>query len=92
MVAACRVPAVALGVARRRCRVCGLSSAGDAALQIEGGEYAMLFPDGYGGWEVADSGRFEVQGNTLAVQSSDGEILQYQFPSRCATIGAQRWV
>ena len=56
-----------------------MSGDGETALQIEGSEYAMLFPDGFGGWEIADTGRFEVQGNILVVQSSDGETLQYQF-------------
>ncbi|MDP7087868.1 MAG: hypothetical protein QF360_09620, partial [Phycisphaerales bacterium] len=49
------------------------------ALQIEGSQYAMLYPDGFGGWEVDDTGRFQVQGDVLAIESADGSIVQMQF-------------
>jgi|MDTC01.2.fsa_nt_gb hypothetical protein len=56
-----------------------ITAAEDAALQIEGSQYAMLYPDGFGGWEVDDTGRFQVQGDVLAIESADGSIVQMQF-------------
>ena len=56
-----------------------MSSDGETAMQIEGDRYAMAFSDGFGGWDVADAGRFQINGRVLIVHSDDGEVVQYQY-------------
>ena len=50
-----------------------------AAVQFDGQVYTMYMADGMGGWDMLDSGPFQIHGSMISITDSEGVLVQAQF-------------